>query len=270
MDSKTLYEKSMDGPILYIRHGKTEYNQLCKHTPKDQARTKVEYLDCPLNSEGILQAEEISKNIRNMRVKKVFCSPLYRCLETCLAALKDHPESKNVQVVVHPFISEVISGVHDFSRKIRMKMEKFNENSEIKFDWSLFDSYYSDENSKENYFVNFIDVTNEDESLKKLVASIKLENSEESDKLIAEIIQKFWNQKKRPEPLKHIFNRNLEFKKHLKQLELEENEKVLVFTHSVFIQMSTSKLAYALESIDAIPEDCYRADNCEIITMKII
>jgi hypothetical protein len=289
-DETLLFEKGDKGPILYVRHGKTNYNEFCKSAPKEVARVATEYLDCPLSEEGILQAEDISKTLHNLKINKVFCSPLHRCLETCLISLKNHPEKDNIKVYVHPHISETVSGVHDFSRKIRLKKSKFNLNSEVKFDWSIFDNYFPDEVTQEFYFLNYIDYSPVDGNLEnnefyenvsnlidKILSPECAVNYSLGDKLLGEMSTHYVKEKRRPEPLIRMFKRNLEFKQllrdHLEEVRKNTNqindEKILVFTHSAFTKISTSKIAYNMEVIPDFPVDCYKPDNCEIITMNI-
>jgi hypothetical protein len=286
----TLFEKGDKGPVLYIRHGKTNYNKFCISAPKEIARVATEYLDCPLSEEGISQAECISNSLFKHRIQKVFCSPLHRCLETCLISLKNHPDKHNITVFVHPHISETVSGVHDFSRNIKLKKSKFNMNSEIKFDWSIFDNYFQDEVTQEFYFLNFIDYSPIDgnienneffntmsDIIEKILSPECASNYSLGDKLLSEMSTHYVKAKRRPEPLIRMFKRNLEFKNLLREYSQEINqnthenkdEKILVFTHSAFTKISTSKNAYNMEVISDFPVDCYKPDNCEIITMNI-
>ena len=181
---------------------------------------------------------------------------------------------------MHPFISETISGVHDFSRGTKTKKNKFNSNSEIRFDWSLFDQYFNDEISQEFYFLKYVDFTvreGENEffkNAKNLIDEITTEATKEDavlgDRLLGDLSTLYVKEKRRPEPLAHMFKRNLEFKNLLKShLEDESEQKILVFTHSAFTKISTSKLAYDMQVIPDFPEDCYKPDNCEILTMNI-
>jgi len=96
--------------------------------------------------------------------------------------------------------------------------------------------------------------------------------------------------KKKPESLTHMFIRNLKCKelflkitekldkiKHsncfIERSKLlngeEDNEKVLVFTHSAFIKIATSYLAYEMKEIESYPEDCVVINNCGMISMNI-
>jgi glutaminase len=74
-----------------------------------------------------------------------------------------------------------------------------------------------------------------------------------------------------PESLTNMFRRNLKFKEYLNSLEIEKDDrkKIIVYTHSCFIQISTSKLAYSLDAVHKFPNDTYKPENCEIITINI-
>ncbi len=93
--------------------------------------------------------------------------------------------------------------------------------------------------------------------------------------------------KKKPESLTHMFNRNLRCKELFSRIseklnkiknekdfsdlkfEIDKDEKVLVYTHSAFIKIATSNLAYEMKEIDKYPVDSFVINNCEIISMNI-
>jgi len=200
---------------------------------------------------------------------------MYRCLETCLLSLKNHPERENFIVLIHPFITEIVSGVHDYSRNIKEKKKIYNENSQVKFDWSTFDSFYPEEINKEFFYLNFVNnFSSLEEKIKveNMIMRIKEnhENFSQVDEMLVEFTNYFESLNKRPETLKSMFERNLKFKDYLKNnFILENDEKVLVFTHSAFTKISTSKIAYNMQEIDDYPKDSYRPENCEMITIYL-
>lgn len=58
--------------------------------------------------------------------------------------------------------------------------------------------------------------------------------------------------------------------KFVEKLQTESNnEKILVITHSAFIRMSTTEMAFKMEKVDNYPEDCYRPNNCEVISVNM-
>lgn len=295
-----IYEISTRGPVLYIRHAQTNYNEAMLTIPKELLRDKPNFIDCQLSDEGIKQAEELSDKLKEFRIKYVFCSPLMRCLQTALISLQNHRDSKDFSVIISPLINEIVSGVHDFSKDIKSKQEMFNENSLVKFNWDCFNSLYHNEEERELYFLEFVDnYSNEEIELKNIWERLinlsrnkydVLKNADEYKEnngiqmdrhdnkifskyelLLAEFSGYFVEKKKRPETLKSMFNRNLKFKYYLKHFlnNLSENEKIIVITHSAFSKISTSKKVYEMETIPDFPSDCYKLSNCEIITMNI-
>ena len=114
--------------------------------------------------------------------------------------------------------------------------------------------------------------------------------------------------KKKPESVKHLFIRSLIFKEFLRKLKknfvnynyeneeneenvndndkdnykyyndnnndletdiIDNNEKILVFTHSAFIKISSSEEAYGLSEIENYPSDCVIVKNCGMISINI-
>ena len=68
--------------LYFVRHGVTDWNENTtpdgRHAPKCQGRA-----DIPLNQNGIAQAKELAKNIKDIKFDKVYCSPLTRTRQTC-------------------------------------------------------------------------------------------------------------------------------------------------------------------------------------------
>jgi phosphohistidine phosphatase SixA len=273
MEKKDLYEKSHKGPVLYIRHGETWYNKESAKKPDEDMsiRNCIKFLDCELSDKGTSQAKQLSHNLKNIKFKIAFSSPLMRCLQTTYLALRDNPQRENIRVIVHPLISETINGVHDYSRNIENKKKIFNMQSIVKFDWTLFDQNFSTTQSQDTYFLRWVDSCTDDNTyLKDLINKMKINCT---DSLLEEFASYHMKIKVRPESYKTMFYRNLEFKDYLKDFltdyKLDDSEKLVIFTHSSFSQISTSKLAYGMEKIDTLPLDSYKPSNCEIITMNI-
>jgi broad specificity phosphatase PhoE len=280
--SNTLFEKNDLGKVLYIRHGQTEFNSLSKKYSVELVKHKVEFLDCPLNEDGKSQALDLCQKVNNYKIQKVFCSPMHRCLETCRLSLKEHPEKENFTIVIHPLITESIHCVHDLSIRMSEKKAFYNkENTGLNFDWSEFESLYPNILDQEIFFMKFIDNLEQDEhgEFHKLFSNLKKEEHYQSKnyKILDESLQqlsKLANTKGvRPESLTYLFKRSLKFKEFLELEKLKDNnvnneEKILVYTHSGFIRISTSLKAYDMNSIEKFPDDSNKIKNCEIITMK--
>jgi bisphosphoglycerate-dependent phosphoglycerate mutase len=278
-DNKQLYDKTTNGNILYIRHGESKFNNFAhlKNSEVESKRIK-EFIDCDLSDLGVTQSEDLSKEISQMKIKYVFCSPLLRCIKTCYNSLKNHPDKDNIIVIIHPLITETINCNHDFSVDILNKKKLFNIKSEIKFDWSLFDEYYPQESVQESYYLDFIDTLLDEEKVINIKKRMRENDNYKNNKLMQNLaieLSVFYSEReKRPETLRKLFERNLKFKLYLKEFlnkntQLKENEKVVVYTHSNFIMLSISKICFSLDIIETFPDDCYKPNNCEIISIFI-
>ena len=60
--------------VYLLRHGETEWTETKQHTG---------LTDIPLTDEGRLQAEWLTAELKEIKLKKIFCSPLERARETC-------------------------------------------------------------------------------------------------------------------------------------------------------------------------------------------
>jgi broad specificity phosphatase PhoE len=269
-----MFEKSSNGKILYIRHGETYYNKkLISSENTKEVQIDEFYIDSNLSEEGRRQAEGLAENLKDLKIKFVFSSPLNRCLETTHSALKSHPNRANIKVIIHPQITEVIHGAQDIAKNILKKKEIYNENSEIFYDWTLFDEFYTISDEAEFYFLTFIDnIPSDDDAIHYLINDLMESKNKEGK--YAKILSHFLLNNKRPETLQHLFQRSKKFKNFLK-IFLDENPtddsetKIAVVTHSAFIRMSTSAEGNKKERLDAYPEDCYKPDNCEIISLNL-
>ena len=70
--------------VLFVRHGKTEWN----HQKKMQGN-----VDIPLSEEGIIHAEKMAEKLKNKKIDVAFCSPLSRTKET-MRIINDKREEK--------------------------------------------------------------------------------------------------------------------------------------------------------------------------------
>ena len=278
MESK-LYETSGQGPLLFIRHGETAYNTLSKSFGKEITRTSRGYLDCELNENGEAQAQALSKKLSEYKINYAFSSPALRCLQTCLISLKSHPEREQITIFVHPFLCETVSGVNGFCLNIREKKKNFNFQSEIKFDWSIFDSLFPDQQLQDIFFLNFIkrddsrflEISNKLQSEEILNDKTLLENK------LVELSSFYVRNSKRPESLQDFFERSVKFKAFIREFITcyslnEKIHKIPIFTHSGFTRISSSQFAYDIQkrgTIDSFPKDCYQQENCEITTIHI-
>ena len=91
----------------------------------------MEYLNCELNEKGINQAKEVSNKIKELKFEEIFCSPLYRTIQTAYYLFLNHPQ-KNITIKIHPFLVEIQGGVHDFVTDIeKIQKSQTNQNHQI-------------------------------------------------------------------------------------------------------------------------------------------
>ena len=271
---KILYEKNINGKFLFVRHGKTFYNKRKElEGTSDHFKAEPTLINAHLCEDGINQAKELQKTFNNIEIEEIYVSPLYRTLQTAYYIFENHPNRENIIIKIHPLITEIIASCHDIIVNIEEAKKDFNLNSKIKYDWSIFDSYYKDEKSQNTFFVNNIDIfpNNSKEEINTILDNY---NSNEYLNSLIKILHKSIDLKfnGRLETYKHGFNRNLKFKEFLKEKYKNNNnlnKKVVVISHSHFIQIGTSKLAYSMEKIDEIPKDACLIKNCEAISMII-
>ena len=269
-----LYEKNTNGKILYIRHGQTNYNKNSNKSNLNIISTKPEYIDCDLNEKGIEQTNKLSNQIIKLKIEQIYVSPLSRALHTALILFKNHPDKDKIIIKIHPLITEVISGVHGFVFDIQNSKKIYNMDNEIKFDWSIFDSYYKSYIDQDLFFLNFIDCFSEKKLKEKLDKIYSFYGKDNLKIKLGEFAKSRVDSGfKRFETLNHLFKRNLEFKKFLYETHKNNlndiNNKIIIITHSAFTQISTSKKAYLGDLKNIFPNDCCKMNNCEIISIFI-
>lgn len=270
-----MFNKWAKGKILFIRHGETEYNK-CLNIAADKKEIQIDerFLDCSLSEIGQTQAEELSEKLKNFKIKRIYCSPLNRCIETISIALKSHPQRNNIEIIIHPLITEVLHGAQDVCKSITTKKDIYSDRSDgLKFDWTLFDEYY-DKEQIDYFFLEFIDnfdndkIKDQSELIYKNIKSQAI-----NDGLCSQLLKLFLDNSIRPESLSHLLIRANKFKKLLKEVhsnDEDEEEKILVITHSAFIRMCTTEISDTLDNkLEYYPSDCYSPGNCEIISIDI-
>ena len=156
---KILYEKNINGKFLFVRHGKTFYNKRKEiEGTSDHFKAEPTLINAHLCEDGINQAKELQKTFNNIEIEEIYVSPLYRTLQTAYYIFENHPNRENIIIKVHPLITEIIASCHDIIVNIEEAKKDFNLNSKVKYDWSIFDSYYKDKKSQNTFFVNNIDI----------------------------------------------------------------------------------------------------------------
>ena len=270
--SHSIFSKNLEGKFIFIRHGETDYNINFNKNPK--IKYDIKYLDGHLNLTGQKQAEKASENFKNLNIELIYVSPLYRTLESAFLIFKNHPNKNNIKMIVHPLLTEVISSMNNFTDNIEEKRKIYNENSEIKVDWSIFDEEFKTKEEQNFYYLNYINLlpTNKYENIKNnMFNSFKTGKINQSIIELGKIISDL--KMKRIESLDHLFSRSCKFKEYLKDKyknEIDDNEKkIVIISHSCFGQMFTSKECYGKSNIKEYPKDCCVPNNCEAISVYI-
>ena len=267
---KPKFTTDLKGKFLFMRHGKTEFNS----DHGKQRQTNTCYIDCHLSNKGIEQVKSKRNLMNNLSIEKVYVSPFYRALETVSILLENHPNITNIPIVVHPKIAEIGGCTHDFIWDIKENKKKFNMDSKVKFDWSLFDDYVSKIKWDENFFY-FEEYNNINDNIKEeLYKNLKELYDKREIKLYKKEMEKFAiyriKNRRKFETLNHEYNRFLEFKNTLNQIHnvtlKDENKKILIVSHSSFIKISTSPAPYH-EKIKKPHPKCHPVKNVEIISI---
>ena len=159
----------LSGKFLFMRHGESLFNKM----REDPSRVyNPDLCDAHLSKEGIQQSKLKQKDINELNIIKIFVSPYYRALETMTYALESYPNIENIKAIVHPQISEVVCCGNDFIIDIKETKAKFNMNSKVKVDWSLFDEFIKKSKFDENFFffenINLLDNKTKEEIYIKL------------------------------------------------------------------------------------------------------
>lgn len=174
---------------------------------------------------------------------------------------------------INPYIIETMSGTDTISFLISKRKKEFNMNSKVKFDWSYFDSIFTNQKDQDLFYLENIDKIPENDR-NKLISDIKsnYENEEKLRESVLELTNYIVNHNMdRVESLTHASQRCLKFKEFLsnKYTNKDPSKKVIMVTHSRFICLSTSKKLYSMKEVDYYPDDSYFAKNCQIISIKI-
>ena len=271
--SNPIFAKNLEGKIIFIRHGETDYNiDIVKKGSK--IKFDINYLDGHLNTNGEKQAEKSSNIFNNIDIEAIYVSPLYRTLESAYILFKNHPKKNNIQLIVHPLLTEVVSSMNNFTDDIDTKKSIYKEKSEIKVDWSLFDEEFKTKEEQNFYYLNYVNLLPKE---KYDIIKNKLYNSLNTGKMketISELGKMISDLKmKRIESLDHLFNRTVKFKEYLKEKYKnsmnDSSKKIIIISHSCYGQIFTSKECYGKTNIKEYPKDCCDMRNCEAISVFI-
>ena len=268
------FAPDFSGKVLFMRHGETVFNR----SKEFNKSTNPEYNDAHLSEDGIKQIISIQEEINKLSFERVYVSPYYRALQTVSIALERHPALKDLTVYVHPKISEVVCGTHDFIKVIKQTKKDFNMESKVKVDWSYFDKYIKEKNLDENFFY-FENIDRIDEKAKSEIYSklTKLYYEQESKDEYKKELEKFYKESRknfrRFESLQHAYNRFKDFKSFLKEEHKEtindDKNKILCVSHSTFINTAIDPDVIEAEKNKKNSSKAYDIKNGEIISVFI-
>jgi len=268
-----LYSKDTKGKFLFIRHGQTSFNKAMSEKGIKKVKSDPKFLDPELTKEGIEEGKKFSKNYENYNIEQIYVSPLYRTLQSAYFLFKNHPQKNEIIIKVHPLICEITNCVHDIPFNLINRNKKdFNMNSEIKFDWSLFDNIYKSDFDKLFFYFNNIDTISNDIKKEKYDIISKSYGKENYINNIIDLIN--FNFDKHMESPKHVFERFNLFKQFLRDNHKNTlndcDKKVFVITHNCFLKCGTSKIIYNYTiNDDDIPSDGCLCNNFDVVSICI-
>lgn len=274
----------LSSKVIYIRHGETSYNKDSHEADKKSDMELIEikynekYLDCKLNENGIKQSEELRSTLNTININKVYCSPLNRCIQTCIYSLAEHPQKDSIEIIIIPEASEIIHTIHDGCCDLEEKKKFFKKETKLKINWELMNGLSS------NYNYKFMDqkpyISNKENTDQKDDKLFDNENENYGLFKFSEIMKaSFSHTKRRVESLKHAFKRSIRLKETIENenkeflSNTENNGKILIFSHSGFIKISTLRKNYNWSITDMendkYPEISYKPNNCEAVGINI-
>jgi len=146
--------------------------------------------------------------------------------------------------------------------------EKYNMNGTVKYNWELFDQCFPDEAEADYYFLDFVDHPII-ETQSDLVRQIKYSPAEGQ---ISKFLGAFWQHGVRPETFDSLYKRNAQFRNFLldfvKDKQLKDTDKILIYTHAGYIRMCTSNLAETMNNMLDFPSDGFSPKNCEGVSVS--
>mmetsp|Transcript_13537 Transcript_13537/g.25505 ORF Transcript_13537/g.25505 Transcript_13537/m.25505 type:complete len:233 (-) Transcript_13537:1328-2026(-) len=121
--------------LLLIRHAQSLANRASQELYEaggnaQSVRWDLDMVDCPITELGVEQSTALAESLKEVHVDTVIVSPIYRALQTCEIAFKDHPSSP--KVLVHPLIYESLCCSADLSSLFSLPHPEFSH-----YDWSL-------------------------------------------------------------------------------------------------------------------------------------
>lgn len=269
------FKPDLSGKFLFMRHGETLFNKM----REDPSRVyNPDLSDSHLSEEGIEQSKSRQEDLNKLNIEKVFVSPYFRAIETMTYALESYPNIENIIAIVHPKISEVVCCSNNFILDIKKTKEKFNMNSKVKVDWSLFDELIKQSKYDENFFffeyMNLLGDKEKEEEYIKLKSLYDKGDIKEYKNELRNFLESHYEHYRKYESFKHSNERFDEFKYYLKN-EFKEsindkNKKVLCVCHSALLTAAISPTPFLKDEIEEEKIDnLYQIKNAEIISILI-
>lgn len=269
------FKPDLSGKFLFMRHGETLFNKM----REDPSRVyNPDLSDSHLSEEGIEQSKSRQEDLNKLNIEKVFVSPYFRAIETMTYALESYPNIENIIAIVHPKISEVVCCSNNFIIDIKKTKEKFNMNSKVKVDWSLFDELIKQSKYDENFFffeyMNLLGDKEKEEEYIKLKSLYDKGDIKEYKNELRNFLESHYEHYRKYESFKHSNERFDEFKYYLKN-EFKEsindkNKKVLCVCHSALLNAAISPTPFLKDEIEEEKSDnLYQIKNAEIISILI-
>lgn len=279
---KNSFVNNASEKIVLIRHGETLKNALKTKLDVNNINL-LQFIDVPINDKGMQQTKNISKVINELNIESVYVSPLYRTLQTAFFLLQNHPQKNKIKVIVHPLLLESSYTKNSFISDFKKSKKEFNENSFIKFDWSIFDKYFPSLKSQWLYFLNWIDnqdilkyINTDKDPFKNLSDSDDFSLNKNEVKIAFEQFNKLLSENKieRLESLYGLYQRFEKFKKEIKEKHKEtlnnKDKKILVITHSAILKIIQIKFDNNTnKKSNKLPDNIFLPKNCEIISINI-
>ena len=102
-DDKKLYSLDTLGKVIYIRHGRSIYNDDCEKLGEMNIITNPKYINADLCEKGIKQAQSKQNVYNKLDILQGFVSPLNRAIQTAYNIFENHPQRNNFTFIIHPF-----------------------------------------------------------------------------------------------------------------------------------------------------------------------
>lgn len=278
MDKLSLFTTDTSGKVLYVRHGKTEFNYT-KDIIGEDVQSHAELVDSCLHAQGLDSLKNAIRTLSTLKFEAIYCSPMKRTLQTVYHLLENHPQRESIIVYIHPLITEKVNGVHDYSFDIIKKKCEYNMKSKVKFNWTIFDTYFKTQIEQEMF--QFAYCPKDIPELNALIKQVEELYSKGEKEAMKTTYAKFGeylvgHKMNTFETHYHAFRRNICFKRFLLKKLTEDgtlektDEKILIVTHSALAKVGTSSKAYSLlDNMTSYPDDSHLCKNGEIISMHI-